>query len=495
MSISFNQVAGDAWNVPGSYIEFDNSLANTAALGLKTLLIAPRLNSGLQAANEIQRITSPDQGKENLGAGSLGSLMVASALNASKIIDLHVLAVNDSPAGTAANGNLIVNGSANGAGVFKVWLGEQSTQVKIAASQSQNAIASSIVIAINAKVDWPITAQVNGGNANQVDVTFKHKGQIGNSAEVVLQWEGDYPTSPTFSNNGVVALAGGAGNPDLAPVIANVGDDWFQIIINAYEDDASMDVLDSELENRFDAMTQLGGLNITALRGTLGEATTYAAARNSFTSTILGCNESQSLPAVAAASVGAIASESLERDPARPLQTLEIPGFIPAPRNKRWDAQERNILLREGISTYTVGDDGRARVESLVTTHTQNASGFTDNSYKYVNVIMTLQRIRWEQRKMIASKFPRHKLAEDADLDKFGAGQAIMTPKRFAAEMFVLYAYFVEQGWAQDLENYKATFYAEINASNNSRLDYTDQITLVGGLRIIAGKMQFKNGS
>lgn len=492
MSISFNQVAGDAWNVPGSYIEFDNSLANTAALALKTLIIAPRLSSGLQAANEIQRITSPEQGQENLGVGSAGALMVAAALKASQVIDLHVLAVDDAVAGTAATASLTVNGAANAAGVFNVLLGDQRAQVLIASAQADTAIASAIATAVNAKVDWPITAQVNGSNANQVDFTFKQKGEIGNSAEIVVQWVGDYPTSPTFTNDGVAAFSGGAGNPDLAPVLANLGDEWFQVLINPYEDSANMDTLDTELESRFDAMTQLGGISFTGFRGTLGEATTYAASRNSFTSCIIGCNESQSLPYVAAATIGAIASEELERDPARPLQTIEIGGFTPAPRNKRWSAQERNILLREGISTYTVGDDGRARIESLVTAYTQNASGFDDNSYKYINVIMTLQRIRWEQRKMIASKFPRHKLAEDADLDKFGTGQAIMTPKRFAAEMFVLYGYFVEQGWAQDIANYKATFHAEINSSNKSRLDYMDQATLVGGLRIVAGKAQFK---
>ena len=492
MSISFNQVAGDAWLVPGSYVEFDNSLANTASLALKTLLIAPRLASGIQPANEIQRITRKEQAQENLGVGSIGALMVAAALSTSNVIDLHVLAVDENAAGQAATTSITVNGSATSTGVFEVLFGDQSAVVNIAAAQTADGIASSIVAAMNAKVDWPLVAQVNGSNNAQVDISLKHKGEIGNGLEIRLEWLGDYPTSPTFSNDGIGLFSGGTLDPDLDPVLSHLGDEWYQLLVNPYSTDTNMDVLDTTMEDRFDAMTQLGGLTVTAIRGSLGEATTYAVDRNSFTSTIFGCNKSQSHPFIAAAALGALASQELEKDPARPLQTLQIKEFTPAKRNDSWNAQERNILLREGISTYTTSDDGRAMVESLVTARTQNESGFDDNSYRYVNGLMTLQRIRWEQRKMIASKFPRHKLAEDADLALFGEGQAIMTPKRFKAEMVALYATFVERGWAQNIEDYKQTFHAEVNASNTSRMDYTDQITLVNGLRIVAGKMQFK---
>lgn len=492
MPISFNQVAGSSWLVPGSYIEFDNSLANTASLGFKTLLIAPRLSSGLQAANEIHRITGKDQAQENLGRGSVGSLMVAAALDASKLIDIHVLAVDENPAGTASTGTCIVNGSATKAGLLAIILGGQEVQVPVASGQVSTAICSAIALAVSNKSDWPITAVVNGSNSSQLDFSFRHKGEFGNDAQIQIEWLGEHPTSPTFSGDGVVSLSGGLGNPDLSPVLAAMGDEWYQVIINPFNDDSNMTEIESELENRFDAMSQLGGFSVSGFRGSHGASTTYASNRNSFTSCIFGTNEAQSLPFVAAATVGALASQELEKDPARPLQTLEVDGFIPAPRNKRWNAQERNILLREGVSTYTVGDDGRPRIESLVTAYTQNSGGFDDNSYRYVNILATLQRIRWEQRKMIASKFPRSKLAEDTDLDKFGEGQEIMTPARFKAEMLVLYRFFVEQGWAQDIENYKNTFHAEINASNKSRLDYSDQPTLVGGMRIVAGKMQFK---
>mgnify|MGYP000187927237 CR=1 FL=1 len=492
MTISFNQVAGNAWIVPGSYIEFDNSLANTASLAYKTLVIAPRLSTGLQAANEIHRITSKEQAQENLGIGSAGGLMVAAALAASSVIDLHVLAVDDNGAGTEAAASIVVNGAANKAGLLNIVLGEQFVQVPVASGQTSDAITTGITVAVAAKLDWPLLAVVNGANTSQIDFTFRHKGAFGNDAQVQIEWVGELPTTPTFSNNGVADMSGGAGNPDLAPVIASMGDEWYQVIINPFNDSDNMTVLETELENRFDAMTQLGGFNVTGYRGSHGETTTYVANRNSFTTCLFGTNESQSMAFVAAATVGAIASQELEKDPARPLQTLEIDNFNPALRNKRWDAQERNILLREGVSTYTVGDDGRPRIESLVTTYNKNAGGFDDNSYRYLNTLATLQRVRWEQRKMIASKFPRSKLAEDTDLDKFGEGQDIMTPSRFKAEMLVLYRSFVERGWLQDFDNYKATFHAEINIDNKSRIDYTDQPTLISGMRLVAGKMQFK---
>ena len=224
--------------------------------------------------------------------------------------------------------------------------------------------------------------------------------------------------------------------------------------------------------------------------GTHGEATTHAAARNSFSLISLPTNNSDSLPFELSAMVAAIAAEGGERNPARPFQGKRIKGFLGGAKENRFIATERNLLLRAGLSTHYYDGQGNAYVEWLVTGYTENSEGFADDSYRSVNTLFILQRIRWEQRKHFSQNFQGYNLA--ADGGKTPANELIMTPSLFKSELLSLYRNFVDRGWVQDYEGYKETLVTELDPDNQDRINFVDQPVLVRGWRITAGQSQFK---
>ena len=82
---------------------------------------------------------------------------------------------------------------------------------------------------------------------------------------------------------------------------------------------------------------------------------------------------------------------------------------------------EELLLLRDGISTFTVDPGGMVRIRRLVTTYQVSPNGADDISYLDLTTILTLGYLRYDWRNLVARKYPRHKLAIDGTA--FGAGQ------------------------------------------------------------------------
>jgi phage tail sheath gpL-like len=78
-----------------------------------------------------------------------------------------------------------------------------------------------------------------------------------------------------------------------------------------------------------------------------------------------------------AAVLAAVCEFSGAIDPARPFQTLALPGVLPPAQADRFTRQERDLLLRDGISTFTVDQGGNVLIERVVTTYQTNASAST----------------------------------------------------------------------------------------------------------------------
>ncbi|MCZ7009896.1 phage tail sheath subtilisin-like domain-containing protein, partial [Salmonella enterica] len=89
--------------------------------------------------------------------------------------------------------------------------------------------------------------------------------------------------------------------------------------------------------------------------------------------TLVGTGKSPTPPWIWAAVVAGV--DAKEPDPARPRQTLPLPGCLAPAEADRFTREERDILLHEGVSTYVVDAGGLARIERLITTYQTNASG------------------------------------------------------------------------------------------------------------------------
>jgi len=178
----------------------------------------------------------------------------------------------------------------------------------------------------------------------------------------------------------------------------------------------------------------------------------------------------------------------------RPLQRLALPGLIGPTESARWDDAERNLLLYDGIATYTVATDGTVQIERQITTYQENSAGIADDSYLDINTPETLERIRYEQIAMFAQKYPRHKLAADEDRQYYDPSQPIMTPKVAKSELFNLYrlTFMGDNGWVRDYDGYVESFQASIDPNDPNRLNVIDQPMLIGQYRVHAQQTQFR---
>src|SRR3546814_8759857 len=127
-------------------------------------------------------------------------------------------------------------------------------------------------------------------------------------------------------------------------------------------------------------MRQIGGRAFAAGRGNHSQTATKGSSRNSPHVSIMGTNIIPTPTWLFAAIDSIAASRALAIDPARPLQHLALPGVMGPSEDVAWQDSERNLLLYDGISTYTVATDGTVQIERQITTYQENMDGVADDS-------------------------------------------------------------------------------------------------------------------
>ena len=483
MAISFDSIPASL-RTPGAYIEFNNELAGATGLMHKVVAFGQRLATGSQAAGIPVRVTNPTQAITLFGRGSMLALSITAALFANAEIELWAIASDDLGAGQLAAGSISVTAAPSGAGTLYLYIGGARVSVGITAGDDANAVATSISAAINAQLDLPVIASAA---TNVVTVTARHKGEVFNGFDLRDSYYNE--AMPSGLALDFSALTDGAGNPEMGGSIDAMGDEWFNWIINPYTDTANLVALETELDDRYGPMRQIGCRAFSAFNGTHGETGTFGSARNNPHITCLGIGDSPTPAFIAAAINAAVAALSLSIDPARPLQTKILKGMKAPAKHKQWVRQERNLLLFDGISTYSVDVDGTCRIERQITMYQTNSGGLADASYLDICTPETLERIRFEQRVLQTQKYPRHKLANDGT--NFGAGQAIVTPKIWRGELLALFKKLEEKGWVEDYAAYDANLIVERDVDDRNRLNWRDTPNLVNQARVFAGKQQF----
>ncbi|KAB0979389.1 phage tail protein, partial [Cronobacter sakazakii] len=179
----------------------------------------------------------------------------------------------------------------------------------------------------------------------------------------------------------------------------------------------------------------------------------------------------------------------LRNDPARPTQTGELTGALPAPTGKRFTITEQQSLLIHGIATaYT--ESGILRIQRDITTYKTNAYGVADNSYLDSETLHTSAYVLRRLKSVITSKYGRHKLANDGT--RFGPGQAIVTPSVIRGELGAVYRQLEREGIVENFDLFQQYLIVERNASDPNRLDVLFPPDYVNQLRVFAVLNQFR---
>lgn len=491
MTVSFNTIPANL-RVPLFYAEVDNSQAGYFTQNVRQLLIGQKLAAGEAEANVPILISRSDEARQQFGIGSMLARMHEIARLNDPVGEIWCLPLADPDAGVQATGTITITGPATAAGTLNLWIGAQRVQVGVAAAATATNIAAAIVSAVNADTTLPVTAANTDG---VVTLTARHKGLLGNDIKVQTNYRGlaggEY--TPAGVGVSIAAMSGGTGSPVLTDGLTAMGDEEFDFIIHPYSDVTSMDAfktLMNDSNGRWAYNRQIYGHVYTATRGAFSALQSAGVLRNDQHATNAGFETGVPNPSWEyAAAYGARNAVFIAVDPARPTQTGELVGILPAPASQRFILTERQTLLNSGIATSFVSG-GVVRIERAITTYQKNLWNQADPSYLDSETMHQLAYVIRRLRFAITQKYPRHKLANDGT--NFGPGQAIVTPKVVRGEIVSVYAEMEFQGIVENAKAFADNLIVERDTVNPNRLNVLYPPDLVNQLRIFAVLNQFR---
>jgi phage tail sheath gpL-like len=490
MTISFNQIPIDL-RVPGFYGEIDNSKAYRGLSGMptKVLVIGQKLAAGSADPLVPQLITNTAQANAYFGRGSLLANMLERFKKANSFIECWAIPQVDDGAAVAAAGSVSFVGPATASGTLNFYVAGRRVRTKVTSGDAATAIATAFAAALTAELDLPVTAVVDDEDTFVVNITARNKGECGNVIDLRFNYNQD-----EFTPAGVVptitAMSGGSANPDIDDVITAIGDEWYTDFVLPYTDSANITAMAEELDERWGALKMIEGMCWTALANTHANLVTSGQSRNSHLMTFMGEYKSPVPPYEWAAIYGAVAAYALKIDPARPVQTLALTGILPPPVANRFTIDEQNILLNNGISTFSVDAGNVVRIQRAVTAYRENELGAADPSYLDVETIKTLSFLRYDLRTFIALRYPRYKLADDGT--NFGAGQAIVTPKIIRAALVARFKQWEEAGLVENISQFIADLIVERDSNDVNRINVLVPPDIINQLRVFAAKIEFR---
>jgi phage tail sheath gpL-like len=490
MTISFDSIPVDILT-PGQYLEYNNTRAVQGAPSMPevVLLIGQRLATGTVDEAVPTQVTTKEKGETYFEHGSQLAQMIEKFKATNPYAETWAIALDDAVAAVDATGTFTFAGTSTEAGNVYCYIGGERITVAIPSGTAHTAVGPLVNAAIIAHLTTSNMPVVPTVVTAVVTVTALHGGTNGNLIDLQLNYNPG-ETLPAGLTCTTVQMSAGATDPSLATAIAVFSDKLYTKIISALSDDTNMLLLEAELLTRWGPMVKQDGIAYIAADGNQGALTVLGNARNSQLSNLMGAGISPTVPWVWAAVTCAV--DSAETDPARPRQTLLLPGVLPPKAADQFDREERDILLSDGVSTYTISQDGKCYIERLITTYQTNPLGTPDPSYFDLTTMHTLAYIRYTWQVRVATKFPRHKLMDDgADVP---AGQPVVTPSILRAEAIALFKdTWVPKGVveASSLEQFKTDAKFERDATHVNRVNMSMSPDLMNQFMVLAGKIPF----
>jgi len=457
--------------VPGAYVGISSEKAIEGLAGnpLRTVFIGQKTAAGTASAETLVPIYSAGDASTKAGVGSMLHEMLTRWFENNAIDEVYMIALADAAASTAGTQEATVTGAATAAGTLHMYINGKHYPVGVASGDAVADVASAIAAKVTEYTDLPVSAASALGVAT---LTAKNKGTIGNSIDVRFNFnEGE--EFPAGISVAVATGVTGATDPDMDDAIAAIPDTTvYGAFVSPYNDVTNTGKLVAEVERRYGPTVQTEGHVWQAMKDTVSNLIAFSDDQNSANQSVFDAGENTPVPAyLTLAGLVGQTSNALNLDPARPLKTLQINGSIGDTPSDQRIFSERQSLLVNGASINSVDANLDFRIGRIVTTYLTNAGGSPDTSYQSINTPHTASAMRQSIIRRVAEKFPRHKLAEDGN--RFGAGQPIVTPKSFKAEMVALFGLWEEAGWAEDAASFIEGMTAVIDGTNKNKLNVT----------------------
>jgi phage tail sheath gpL-like len=490
--VNFNQIPSTI-RTPGSYAEFDASRARPPNTEKPThaLLIGTKLSGGSMTVETVYPLTSGGSQAEALaGVGSPLAEMARYFCNANPEAEVSIIASTEPSGGTLAAGSLAFTGTATADGYVYLYVGGTLVLVRVLSGTTHTAVATAVYNAINLVTRLPIVA--TNATPGTATLASKWKGVACNDILIELNRNSPVEALPAGIACTVTTMASGAGVPVIATTIAAFGTEWYDRFVTQFNDDATVDALEAEALARWDGTVALDAIVYASYRGAYSDATTYGDARNSPYDTVLTQEYVPEPPWIAAAVYAAV--DASETDPARPLNTLVLPGLTPPKKSQRFTRTQRDALLHNGMTTIKVVNEA-VTIERAITTYQTNASAVADDTYLDLTTPKTLSYLRWSRNAWLTSKFPRHKLGNPSD--NYDPDQPIATVDTIRGEIIAWAQVMARKALIENLDAYVAGLVVERDLTeanpggDPNRVNIFDPPDLVNGMHVFAGKIGF----
>jgi phage tail sheath gpL-like len=490
MAISFNDIPNNI-KVPGQYVEMDNT---NATGGLATdahviMLIGQKTTAGTEAAEEVINVFSAEQASIYFGAGSQLHLLIKSVFDNQNTMKVQAIALDDAAGAGIAVDTITISGTADQNGTLHFLIAGEYVPVGVLKGETVTDIATRLVELITEEVDLPVTA---ANVAGVVTLTAKNGGTVGNDMPILINWYGA-EAGQVIPASIVVVIANdtvGATDPDVSDAITVMPDKIINNIVCPYNDITNLGYIEDEMDRRWGPLIQLEGHAYTSKKGTASELLAQGELHNNEHLSFIDAGQVNPTPAYRklAALVG-VAAPSLEIDPARPLQTLEIKGVLADKSLTDRNFLEANSLLNGGIATTKISNDGNVLIERLITTYQTSPAGAPDISYLDANTLYTLSFLRQTLINRIRLKYPRHKLADNGT--RIPEGQAMVTPSTIKGEIISLSIDWADLGLVENLQQFADDLIVERSTLDPNRIDAILPPDLVNQFRVFAASIKF----
>lgn len=481
MAISFELIPTTN-RVPGTYVEPDGSRAVSAqpAAHHKALLIGLMSAGGSGTANQVVEVQGELSGDPLFGSASQLANMIRAFRRVNRTARLYALGVTENAAGVAATSTIALTGTATALGTLTTRHGDTRISTPVPLGMTAADLATAHAATVNATPRSPVTAAAASGT---ITFTARHKGESGNDVTVETELR---PAGITAVDTQPTT---GATNPSLATSIAGLDDTRYDTVVSGIADAANVLLLEQELDRRWGPMVKQPGHLIVARRGTYASLITYGNGRNSPRSSVMGTGLSPTPPSIWAAQVAARDAQRCETQPNRPRNGMTLPDCEAPKMGERFDGQERDALLHDGISTYKVGPDGRVMIERLITTYQVNVQGSPDITYLSVETVRNLADTYLD----FLSLGDEH----EADLivpdgTNVDPGVPTVSPKQLKGEINARYRLRERRGLAKDPEGFAEDLVVEIDAVDPERINAHAVPRFVNGLVTLAFKLSFQ---
>lgn len=477
--------------VPGAYAEIDPVVKSQGpgVFPLQALIIGQRIESGntggltpgTVSELTLQATTSVEQAREEHGPGSISHLMAKEWFSQGGGVALDIISQDE--VGEIAASIHVISGTITSPGTVYVYIAGRRVEVTV--STSASVAAGQIRAALQALDGLPV--YISGSGVNVI-YNAVHSGLSSEGIDIRYNHlPGEkFPGSLSITNP---AMAFASGNADVSDVFPAIAGKRYDIIVSTFTDTTNLNLIQTELEARADALVGYPGMHFSALAGTQAALASIGRARNNKFECLIGMEDQPVWPQIRAAGVAAQAAILLQEDPVRPLTGRKLLSGQGSAESDKFTTAERDLLLHDGISTLRYQAGNRPTIERLITTYQETAGGSPDEAFLDVQTAFGLAFLRRSYVAHFDTQFASHKLA--ANGTPIGPGSVTVTPEIAKADAVAWYSAQVTEGVAEDLAGFIDNTTFQIASADPNRLEGFLAVNLQNQLRVSATLIQF----